>query len=177
MLHGGTSTGKLVGTASMKQVKSWFRSKRRRGNGATSEPSPTEADLASDPPFPALLRASLGSKSDSESPNPMVLGKCFGHWCNCSDAHCHISADEIPPWVEWQLDNGFLKELDQWNNDNPESKLSVFAEKLQDKLTEVGTVIGSDTVKDLLKLIPDTPFPAGSLIRSLVNVLLVGIVS
>jgi hypothetical protein len=79
--------------------------------------------------------------------------------------------------VEWKLDNSFLKELDRWNNDNPESKLSVSIEKLQDKLTKVGTVVDSNTVQDLLKLIPDAPFPAGSLIRSLVNVLLVGIVS
>jgi hypothetical protein len=70
-----------------------------------------------------------------------------------------------------------LEKLNRWNEDNPQSALSVVMKKVQERMSAVSDVLESDVVQEALKLIPNAPFPAGFLVKNLVNVLVVGVVS
>ncbi|KAJ7631788.1 CHAT domain-containing protein [Mycena rosella] len=63
-----------------------------------------------------------------------------------------------PPWNIWALDKPFLADLDKWIKANPETKLGTVLDKVCD---------GIESGKDLISLIPDSPFPARSLIQGL----------
>ncbi|KAJ7686101.1 hypothetical protein B0H17DRAFT_1072702 [Mycena rosella] len=63
-----------------------------------------------------------------------------------------------PPWNTWALDKPFLADLDKWIKANPETKLGTVLDKVCD---------GIESGKDLISLIPDSPFPARSLIQGL----------
>jgi hypothetical protein len=43
-------------------------------------------------------------------------------------------------------------------------------------MSKVGTVLESQVVKEILEFIPDTPFPAGHLVKCLLSVLILGLV-
>ena len=83
----------------------------------------------------------------------------------------------VPPWVEWKVDDEFLKKLNHWSQEHSDASVSSVLKSIREKLDVVGATLGADGFKDLLKLIPDVPFPAGTLVRCLVNVLMLGIVS
>jgi hypothetical protein len=48
--------------------------------------------------------------------------------------------------------------------------------KMQEKLSKLADLAESEVVKDAMKLIPNHPFPAGTLVKALVNVLVIGVV-
>jgi hypothetical protein len=66
-----------------------------------------------------------------------------------------------------------LQKLDEWNNRNPERTVMCVLKSVHDKLD----ILESQSFQKALDLIPDSPFPAGHLVKCLVNLLLVGTVS
>jgi hypothetical protein len=75
------------------------------------------------------------------------------------------------------LDNEFLKKLHEWNVREPQSTAMRIMEKVQEKLSKLADIAESEVVKEAMELIPDHPFPAGTLVKSLLNVLVIGLVS
>jgi hypothetical protein len=76
------------------------------------------------------------------------------------------------PWAGWEVENDFLQKLDEWNNRNPERTVMRILKSVHDKLD----ILESQSFQKALDLIPDSPFPAGHLVKCLVNLLLVGMV-
>jgi hypothetical protein len=48
---------------------------------------------------------------------------------------------------------------------------------VQERLSTVSDVLESDVVQEALGLIPNAPFPAGFLVKNLLDVLVIGVVS
>ena len=96
-------------------------------------------------------------------------------------------------WEDWQIEGGdaFLKKWDAWNEEcvkknQPDLKARNVLEKIWktlrsvlDKARERGQqVLQSELLKAALDLIPDSiGFPAGALIKALVQLILLGLVS
>ena len=76
------------------------------------------------------------------------------------------------PWAEWEVENDFLQKLDEWNRRNPEDTITHVLKRVHDKLD----ILESQPFQEALDLIPDSPFPAGHLVKCLLNLLLVGLV-
>ena len=76
------------------------------------------------------------------------------------------------PWEEWILDSNFLQNLYNWNIAHDSED-----EKLLDLLAKINSVIESDFFEAALGFIPDTPFPAKSLVKAIINLFLLGSVS
>ncbi|KAG6915376.1 hypothetical protein DXG01_011777 [Tephrocybe rancida] len=71
----------------------------------------------------------------------------------------------VPPWEDWELDAAFLSALNEWNIKNPESNLE----------RVLGTAsVAIDQAKDIMDVIPDSPFPARSLVRALLQLVKLG---
>jgi hypothetical protein len=66
-----------------------------------------------------------------------------------------------------------LQKLDEWNNRNPERTVIRVLKSMRDKLD----ILESQSFQKALDLIPNSPFPAGHLVKCLLNLLLVGMVS
>jgi hypothetical protein len=72
-----------------------------------------------------------------------------------------------PAWDPWEIDAEFVKTLSRWNEDHPEHTLErVFA--------KINT--GLENAQPLLQLIPDSPFPARSLVTALAHLVNLGLV-
>jgi hypothetical protein len=72
-----------------------------------------------------------------------------------------------PAWDLWEIDAEFLKMLSQWNENHPDSTLErVFA--------KINT--GLENAQPLFELIPDSPFPARSLVTALAHLVNLGVV-
>jgi hypothetical protein len=74
---------------------------------------------------------------------------------------CFVSADSSSSqlqWDPWELDPKFFKAMSRWTVDHPETTL----DRVLDNIC-----VGIENGKDLLELIPDSPFPARSLIKAL----------
>ena len=74
---------------------------------------------------------------------------------------CLISAglSSLPSqWDSWELDSEFFKAMSRWTLDHPETTL----DRVLDSICA-----GIDNGKDVLDLIPDSPFPARSLLTAL----------
>jgi hypothetical protein len=74
------------------------------------------------------------------------------------------STPQIDPW---ELDAAFFATLSQWTLEHPESSL----DRLLDKIC-----VGIDRGKELLELIPDSPFPARGLLKALFHLVKLGTV-
>jgi hypothetical protein len=48
--------------------------------------------------------------------------------------------------------------------------------KIMTRLSKIGTVLESQVVNEILEFIPNNPFPAGHLVKCLLNVLIIGVV-
>jgi hypothetical protein len=72
-----------------------------------------------------------------------------------------------PPWDDWKLDEEFLGALIRWTVAHPGSTI-------ENVLNQICTAI--DDSKDLVDLIPDSPFPARSLIKGLGQLIKLGTV-
>jgi hypothetical protein len=70
-----------------------------------------------------------------------------------------------PPWDPWELNPEFFAAMSRWTIDHPESTL----DKILDRLC---TAV--ENGQPLLELIPDSPFPARSLIRGIAHLLQLG---
>ena len=71
-----------------------------------------------------------------------------------------------PPWDDnWQLDHKFFKDMEAWDIAHPESTLTKVLEKVNDAVTLCQPFIG---------YIPESPFPARSLVQGLAYLLQLG---
>jgi hypothetical protein len=77
------------------------------------------------------------------------------------------STSPPPPWGEWELDPIFFKTLSRWTHDNPESTLDRVLQNVCD---------GYQIVKEIMNVVPDSPFPARSLIGALAHLVQLGAV-
>jgi hypothetical protein len=69
------------------------------------------------------------------------------------------------PWDPWELNPEFFAAMSRWTIDHPESTL----DRILDRLC---TAI--DNGQPLLDLVPDSPFPARSLIKGIAHLLQLG---
>ena len=73
-----------------------------------------------------------------------------------------------PPWDEnWVLDDKFFRQMEAWETEHPESTFAKVIEKVNSAVTMCQPFLGH---------IPDSPFPACSLIQSLAYLLQLGMV-
>jgi len=73
-----------------------------------------------------------------------------------------------PPWDEnWKLDEEFFKGLADWDNKHPNSPFLRVVERIKD---------AAITCKPLQELVPDSPFPARSLVQAFSYFLQLGVV-
>jgi hypothetical protein len=70
-----------------------------------------------------------------------------------------------PPWDPWELDPEFFAAMSQWTIDHPESTLDRILDRLCSAI---------ENGQPLLDLIPDSPFPAHSLIKGITHLLQLG---
>jgi hypothetical protein len=70
-----------------------------------------------------------------------------------------------PPWDPWELDSEFFAAMSQWTIDNPETTLNRVFDAM---------CTGIENGQPLLELIPDSPFPARSLVKALGYLLTLG---
>ena len=75
-----------------------------------------------------------------------------------------------PTWERWEPDSKFLNDLQKWNIANEKSKLPAVLEK-------VNSVLESKPLQAALEFIPDSPFPAKALVKTMVSLFLLGSVS
>jgi hypothetical protein len=83
-----------------------------------------------------------------------------------------LTTSRSAPWAEWEVENDFLQQLDEWNRCNREDTVIRVLRRVHDKLD----VLESPSFREVLDLIPNSPFPARTLVKCLLNVLLVGLV-
>jgi hydroxymethylpyrimidine/phosphomethylpyrimidine kinase len=74
------------------------------------------------------------------------------------------------------VQNDFLQKLNEWNRENSQETLDGVMKKIQARLSKIGTVLESQVVKEILEFIPDSPFPAGHLVKCLLSILIIGVV-
>jgi len=67
------------------------------------------------------------------------------------------SPAETAPWKSWSLDPDFYADLRDWNQRHPGNKLDRLLADITARI---------DTVKAYFDLIPDTPIPVRSLVKS-----------
>ena len=75
----------------------------------------------------------------------------------------------MPEWDVWNIDGDAIAQLRKWGNDREGSKWIKLAEII-DRSLKAKTL---DTLKDF---IPDSPFPARTLVKALLNLVELGIV-
>ncbi|KAJ7909118.1 hypothetical protein B0H13DRAFT_2493818 [Mycena leptocephala] len=76
---------------------------------------------------------------------------------------------ELPPWVEFKVDQNLtLNDIHEWNQQNPNNKFSTLV------LGRVTAILESKVVQAGIKLVPDNPVPAQSLVSALVSLALLG---
>jgi len=73
-----------------------------------------------------------------------------------------------PPWGTWTLDENFFAALARWTIDNPESSIGRILDKI---------CVAIDNSAEVVNFIPDSPFPARSLVQALTALVKVGRVS
>jgi hypothetical protein len=83
----------------------------------------------------------------------------------------------LVPWAEWEVQNDFLQKLNEWNREHSQETLNGVMKKIQAKLSKIGTVLESPVGKEILEFIPNNPFPAGHLVKCLLNILIIGVVN
>jgi hypothetical protein len=75
-----------------------------------------------------------------------------------------------PPWQGWEPDPDFLYELHKWNIAHKDNKLLAV-------LAKVNSILESKPLEAALEFIPNSPFPAKSLVKAMVSLFLLGSVS
>jgi hypothetical protein len=75
-----------------------------------------------------------------------------------------------PPWQGWEPDPDFLYKLNKWNIAHKDDKLPAV-------LTKVNSILESKTLQAALEFIPNSPFPAKSLVKAMISLFLLGSVS
>ena len=71
------------------------------------------------------------------------------------------------PWDDWDLDPKFFAALSNWTLDNPDSSLDHIMEVICNRI---------DDSKNILELIPSSPFPARGLVEALTYLVKLGAV-
>lgn len=72
-----------------------------------------------------------------------------------------------PGWDDWKPEAQFLADLNQWNRQNKDNKLS-------DVLGKINSAI--EDSKPFIDFIPNSPFPAGTLVKALASLIQLGAV-
>jgi hypothetical protein len=75
-----------------------------------------------------------------------------------------------PPWKGWEPDPDFLYDLHKWNIAHKGNKLPVV-------LAKVNNILESKPLEAALEFIPNSPFPAKSLVKAMISLFLLGSVS
>ena len=75
----------------------------------------------------------------------------------------------MPEWEVWNIDGDAIAQLRKWGNDREGSKWIKLAEIIDRSLK-------SKTLATLKDFIPDSPFPARTLVKALLNLVELGIV-
>jgi hypothetical protein len=83
----------------------------------------------------------------------------------------------LVPWAEWEVQNDFLQKLNEWNQEHSQETLNGVMKKIQARLSRAGAVLESPVGKEILEFIPNNPFPAGHLVKCLLNILIIGVVN
>ena len=84
-------------------------------------------------------------------------------------AHGATQTNPTPQWEAWNIDGDAITQLRKWGNDHDGSKWLKLAEKIDESLK-------SKTLETLKGFIPDTPIPARTLVKALLNLVELGIV-
>jgi hypothetical protein len=87
-----------------------------------------------------------------------VLSRCINNLITSFIRSDHDDSSLPPPWDSWELDPEFFKAMSRWTIEHPETTL----DRVLDNIC-----VGIDNGRDLLELIPDSPFPARSLVKAL----------
>ena len=74
------------------------------------------------------------------------------------------------PWQGWEPESNFLSELHKWNIAHKDDKLPAI-------LSKVNSILESDLLQAALECIPNSPFPAKSLVKTMISLFLLGSVS
>jgi len=88
--------------------------------------------------------------------------KIFG---DTTDEPTTLGPSGPPPWDPWELNSEFFAAMSRWTIDHPESTL----DRILDRLC---TAV--ENGQPLLELVPDSPFPARSLIKGIAHLLQLG---
>ena len=75
-----------------------------------------------------------------------------------------------PPWQRWEPDLNFLNDLQNWNRTHKNDKLPAV-------LAKVNSILESKPFEAALNFIPESPFPAKSLVTAMISLFLLGSVS
>jgi hypothetical protein len=106
----------------------------------------------------------------SRVPNPKGVNAVKRHRPITCISQLHYSPSALmspPPWNSWSLDEQFFVSLCRWKLQNDNHTLTQV-------LDEIRT--GIETVEDVTGLIPDSPFPARSMVEALLALMQLGIV-
>ena len=130
--------------------------------------------------YPLITALMIGHSSSSAGTNDTssrldgtVLdtkdsGKCLPHIVGPS-----LSKDPsrlAPPWKRWEPGSNFLNDLQKWNTANKDRKLPAV-------LAKVNRILDSKPLQAALESIPNSPFPAKSLVKVMVSLFQLGSVS
>jgi hypothetical protein len=153
--------------SSLKKLKGWLR-----GHSKSSSSSRTDSSS----PAPAAAPKVAGV-DNARLPLESTPGMCFPHFCKIliADGYGPVS-EPVLPWAEWEVQDGFLQKLNEWNRNNSQSSLDSVMKKIQDRLSKIGTVLESELVTEIMGFIPNSPFPAGQLVKCLLSVFMISVV-
>jgi hypothetical protein len=108
--------------------------------------SPTESNAATEP---LAMMPEVASDTLPIAP-PTLLPQTLSH-----------------PWDDWNLDENFLRTLEDWEIKHPESTLVRILDSI---------CVGIDTATPFFQLIPDNPFPARGIVGALAHLVQLGAV-
>jgi hypothetical protein len=154
----------------LKRVKGWFHRHSSPSSRSVSPNPPPKQDAADTQALQAPIVTTLISGGQNVQISQLTS-------LTAAKAPLTCSKWTEAPWSEWKVRNDFLEELNLWNEDNPQNAVLVVMKKVQERLSAVSDVLESDIVQEALELIPNAPFPAGLLVKNLLNVLVIGVVS
>jgi len=100
--------------------------------------------------------------------NNALFGRSDPSLKNEPPSGSHTPSVNQLPWNEnWKLDEQFFKDMKSWKQNHPDSTFFSVMEKVNNAVT-----MG----QSFIEIIPDEPFPAGSLVKGWAYLLQLGVV-
>ncbi|KAJ6525569.1 hypothetical protein DFH09DRAFT_172472 [Mycena vulgaris] len=144
-------------------------SKFKKWAGITPKPTPTPSPQPSNQQGSFPGAAILPSNTES-APSHVDNGEDAlkgGDTAKTDTPDATQSKPEFD-WQAWNIDDNAISELQKWGADHENSKWRILAEKIDQSLK-------SQTLTALQGFIPDSPFPAKTLVTALLSILKLGI--